>query len=179
MLCQECQKNQATVHLTKIVNGEHSEQHLCEQCAREKGEFVFNHQPFSIHHLLTGLMNIDAQPADKLMGFTSAKVQCNNCGLTYAQFGQIGRFGCSECYHAFGEWLVPLMRRIHGSTQHVGTVPRRAEGAVKLRRSLEELRQQLQHLVEQEEFEKAAEVRARIRELEEQEQEQEGGAANG
>lgn len=171
MLCQECQKRKATVHLTKIINGEQSVQHLCEQCAQEKGEFVFNHPPFSIHSLLTGLMNMDAQPSENLLDFTAPKVQCKNCGLTFAQFGQIGRFGCSECYQTFGERLMPLMRRIHGSTQHMGTVPRRAGGAVKLKRNLDELKQQLQSLIVREEFEEAAKVRDRIRELESEEQE--------
>ncbi|NLZ94097.1 MAG: hypothetical protein GX922_08855 [Firmicutes bacterium] len=165
MLCQECQKRVATVHLTQIINGEHREQHLCEQCAKDKGDFNFNHNPFSLQSLLTGLMNMESQP---LMGFSTNKVQCDNCGLTYAQFGQIGRFGCSECYKAFGERLLPLLRRIHGSTQHVGREPRRAGGIVKLRRNIEELRKQLQRLVEQEEFEQAAVVRDQIRKLEAQ-----------
>ncbi|NLZ38046.1 MAG: hypothetical protein GX893_00365 [Firmicutes bacterium] len=163
MLCQECQKRVATVHLTRIINGEYTEQHLCEQCAKNKGEFDFSHNPFSLQSLLTGLMNVDSQT---LMGFTPKKLQCNNCGLTYAQFGQIGRFGCSECYQAFGERLVPILRRIHGSTQHVGSEPRRAGGAVKLRRNIEELKQQLQRLVEEEKFEQAAVVRDQIKKLE-------------
>ncbi|EEG78234.1 UvrB/UvrC motif-containing protein [Dethiobacter alkaliphilus] len=166
MLCQECQKKPATVHLTQIVDDEQSVQHLCEQCAQEKGDFHFDgHPPFSIHNLLTGLMNMDAQPSGQVIGY-STKVQCENCGLTYAQFGQIGRFGCSRCYPTFGERLLPLMRRIHGSTQHVGKVPTKAGGVVKLRRSIEEMRAELQALVAREEFEKAAEVRDQIRRME-------------
>jgi protein arginine kinase activator len=177
MLCHECQKRPATVHLTQIINDEQSVQHLCEQCAREKGEFHFDAQPpFSIHNLLAGLMNIDAQPAGQVIGYP-AKIQCENCGLTYAQFGQIGRFGCSRCYHTFGERLLPLMRRIHGSTQHVGKVPVRAGGAVKLRRSIEELRTELHELIKQEEFEQAAVLRDKIRNLEEKIQERGDGHA--
>lgn len=166
MLCQDCQKRPATVHVTQIVNDEKNEQHLCEQCAREKGEFQFDAQPpFSIHNLLTGLMNMDAQPAGQVIGYPT-KIQCENCGLTYAQFGQIGRFGCSRCYTTFGERLLPLMRRIHGSTQHVGKVPARAGGAIKLRRSIDDMRGQLQNLIAREEFEQAAQLRDKIRQLE-------------
>lgn len=165
MICQECKKKQATVHLAQIINGEQMEQHLCEACAREKGEFYFDSQPpFSIHNLLTGLMNLDAGPG-QVIGYP-VKVQCENCSLTYAQFGQIGRFGCSRCYPTFNERLLPLMRRIHGSTQHVGKVPARAGNAVKLKRSIDEMRRELQSLVAREEFEKAAELRDRIRKLE-------------
>ena len=34
MLCQVCNKNEATVHYTKIINGEIEELHICEECAR-------------------------------------------------------------------------------------------------------------------------------------------------
>ncbi|MFW0861793.1 MAG: UvrB/UvrC motif-containing protein [Dethiobacter sp.] len=166
MLCNECKKRPAKVHLTYIIDHEQTVQHLCEQCAREKGEFHFDsHPPFSIHNLLTGLMNLDIQPAAQVMG-NVVKIQCESCGLTYAQFGQIGRFGCSSCYLTFADRLAPLMRRIHGSTQHVGKVPARAGGSIKLRRSIEEMRDHLQKLVEREEFEQAAQVRDKIRELE-------------
>ena len=40
MLCQECNKRPATLHFTKIVNGEKTEFHICESCAREKGEMI-------------------------------------------------------------------------------------------------------------------------------------------
>ena len=33
MLCESCGKNEAYIHYTKIVNGKHSEVHLCEECA--------------------------------------------------------------------------------------------------------------------------------------------------
>ncbi|NLM45688.1 MAG: hypothetical protein GX200_02660 [Firmicutes bacterium] len=168
MLCENCKERQATVHLTKIINDEKYVQHLCEKCAREKGEFDFEFPSFSLQNLLSGLMNLDAQPAGQVMGFAAQKLQCDNCGLTYAQFGQLGRFGCSRCYDAFGERLVPLLRRIHGSTQHLGKIPRRAGGTLKLRRSIEELRQKLQEAVAREEFEQAAKLRDQIRELEEQ-----------
>jgi protein arginine kinase activator len=166
MLCQECQKRPATVHLAQIINHEQNVQHLCEQCAREKGEFNFDASPpFSIQNLLTGLMNMETSSAGQVV--YQGKIQCENCGLTYAQFGQIGRFGCSRCYTTFGERLLPLMRRIHGSTQHVGKIPLRAGGAVKLRRSIDELRHQLQASIAREEFEEAARIRDQIRSLEE------------
>lgn len=166
MQCQECRKKPATVHLTQIINDEQTVQHLCEHCAKEKGEFHFDaNPPFSIQNLLTGLMNMESQSPGQVIGYTM-KTQCENCGLTYAQFGQIGRFGCSRCYSTFEERLLPLMRRIHGSTQHVGKVPNRAGGAVKLRRNIEDMRQELQELVAKEEFEQAAQLRDRIRQQE-------------
>ncbi len=166
MLCQECNKRPATVHLTKIINNEKETFHLCEQCAREKGEFDFTAPaPFSIHSLLTGLLNMELPQAGQGPG-CQVKMQCEGCGLTYAQFGQIGRFGCSSCYRAFKERLAPLLRRIHGSTQHAGKVPQRAGGSIRLRREIEVLRSRLQSCVDREEFEEAAALRDEIRQLE-------------
>jgi len=166
MYCQECQKRPATVHLTQIINHEQTVQHLCEQCARDKGEFSFDtYPPFSIQNLLTGLMNLESASQGQVVAH-QAKVQCDNCGLTYAQFGQIGRFGCSRCYSTFGDRILPLLRRIHGSTQHVGKVPVRAGGMVKLRRAVEDLRGRMQKHISREEFEEAAILRDQIKQLE-------------
>jgi len=37
MLCQNCRKRQATVHVTRIMNGRRVEQHLCSHCAMDLG----------------------------------------------------------------------------------------------------------------------------------------------
>jgi protein arginine kinase activator len=166
LLCQECNKKRATVHLTKVINNEKETRHLCEQCAREKGDFAFiSPAPFSIHNLLAGLLNTELPQAGQSPG-AQVKIQCENCGLTYAQFGQIGRFGCSRCYPAFKDRLVPLLRRLHGSAQHAGKVPRRTGGVIRLRRDIGAMRHRLQACVAKEEFEEAAALRDEIRRLE-------------
>lgn len=49
MLCQECQRRQATLHFTKIINGKKTEFHICDVCAKEKGEYIPGSNSFSIH----------------------------------------------------------------------------------------------------------------------------------
>ena len=41
MLCEECKKRPANVHLTKIIGDQKTEMHLCQQCAAERGELGF------------------------------------------------------------------------------------------------------------------------------------------
>lgn len=65
-----------------------------------------------------------------------------------------------------GDRLDPLFRRIHGNTQHIGKVPERTGGQLKRRKELEQLKQALQRHIASEEFEKAAEIRDRIKALE-------------
>ena len=37
MLCQKCNKNEANVKYTEIINGEKKEMMLCEECSHELG----------------------------------------------------------------------------------------------------------------------------------------------
>ena len=166
MNCEECGKRPATLHLTKIVNGEKTVYHICEQCASEKGDVFTGFHNFSINNLLSGLLKFDPMQKNGREPATSKPLRCETCGLTYAQFSKSGRFGCSDCYTFLGDRLDPLFRRIHGNTQHSGKVPERTGGQLKIRKELEQLKRALQNHVASEEFEKAAEMRDRIRALE-------------
>jgi protein arginine kinase activator len=171
MICQECNQKPATLHFTKIINGEKTEVHLCERCAQEKGEmFMFSGESgFSFNNLLAGLLNMDAsfkQPSQN--AFQQEEIlQCERCGMTFPQFVKIGRFGCSHCYDTFKDQLKPVLKRLHsGNWTHNGKIPKRNGGGIHLRKRIEELKDELKHLIVQEEFEKAANVRDEIRSLE-------------
>lgn len=167
MMCDRCQARPATVHFTKIVGSEKNEYHLCEQCAKEKGDvFAKAAQAFDFNHLLSGLLNMESSP-----GITApppTALRCDVCGLTYNQFTQVGRFGCPHCYESFSSRLEPLLRRIQTSGQHRGKVPLRAGEQVQRRKTLDRLRQDLQQSIAAEQFERSAELRDQIRRLEQE-----------
>lgn len=166
MTCQECGKRPATLHFTKIVNGEKTEFRICEACAREKGEMIpGTPNGFSIHNLLSGLLNLEPGSAGA-SGTKTTPLRCENCGLTYTQFSKIGRFGCKHCYEHFVDRLDPLFKRVHGNISHVGKVPKRSGGIIQYKREINELKKSLARHIELEEFEKAAGIRDEIRELE-------------
>ncbi|RSL29431.1 hypothetical protein D7Z54_31190 [Salibacterium salarium] len=172
MLCQECQTHQATLHFTKIINGKKAEMHLCDECARDKGEHIPGSNSYSIHELLSGLLNFDQLSGNN--GFKSSRASapeqlvCDQCGLTYSQFAKTGRFGCAHCYKAFDVKLDPILKRVHsGNYRHAGKVPKRAGGKMQVQKQIEKLREQLRISIEQEEFEEAAQLRDQVRELEE------------
>ncbi|MWC28348.1 UvrB/UvrC motif-containing protein [Paenibacillus sp. MMS18-CY102] len=163
MLCQECGKKPATLHFTKIVNGEKNEFHICESCARDKGEMIpGSPNGFSIHSLLSGLLDFERTGP----GSKQETMRCETCGLTYPQFSKLGRFGCSSCYQSFDSKLDPLFKRVHGNTVHVGKIPKRSGGVIQTKREIDQLRRELITRIDQEEFEAAALLRDRIRELE-------------
>ena len=160
MLCDICHKNEATVHLTEIVDNQITELHLCEECARQKGAQMEQH--FGLADLLAGLADLGQQ--FEVAGKTEAK--CPNCGLAYQDFRRIGRLGCSECYQAFRDSLGVLLKRIHGSTQHLGRIPAKRAVPVQKRSGADLLRAKLRRAIEMEEFEEAARLRDKIRALE-------------
>ncbi|MFD2707326.1 UvrB/UvrC motif-containing protein [Salibacterium lacus] len=171
MLCQECQTRQAALHFTKIINGKKAEMHLCDECARNKGEQIPGSNSYSIHELLSGLLNVEHVSGNN--GWKPQETEepkqpvCDRCGLTYERFARTGRFGCAKCYQAFGTKLDPILKRAHsGNYRHNGKIPKRAGGNMKVQREMEQLREELRTSIDQEEFEEAAQLRDHIRELE-------------
>lgn len=165
MYCEECKQRPATVHLTQIVNGQKKEIHLCEECAAKKGLFMFDiGKKFSIPNLLGSLFGntYDMQGGKSQSQITS----CPNCGMRFADIRQTGRLGCAECYTAFEQELEPTLRRVHGNSQHIGKIPARGGKDVLFKKNLQDLKNMLQKAVAREEYEKAAEIRDKIKELE-------------
>ena len=162
MLCDVCGKNPATVHLTEIIDDQMNELHLCEDCAREKSAAM--EQQFGLSDLLAGMAEVSKPSAKEL---ETPAVKCPTCGLSYADFKKIGRLGCGECYTVFRKYLAPLLKRIHGSTQHSGKSPLNVtiKGGKK-KADIQELRLRLQKAIEGEAFEEAARLRDQIKELE-------------
>ena len=160
MLCDICGKNQATVHLTEIIDGQMSELHLCEECARKKSSQM--EQQFGLSDLLAGLAEL-VKPGERSQ---IDSIKCSNCGLSYKDFKKSGRLGCSECYSNFKKYLLPLLKRIHGSLRHVGKSPSKMATKAKRKIQLNELRKRLHESIEKEEFEEAARLRDKIKELE-------------
>ncbi len=161
MQCDVCGNKKATVHLTEIVDEQMTEQHLCEDCARQKS--VQMEQQFGLADLLAGLADFGQQ----VKNVEKIKLQCANCGMTYDDFRKFGRLGCSECYNSFREQLAVLLKKIHGSNQHIGKSPSKLPQPLRKKiDQLQEFKRQLQRAIEAESFEEAAALRDKIRELE-------------
>ncbi len=173
MICQECQERPATFHFTKVINGEKTEVHICEHCAKENSEkFMFDGGGFSFNSLLAGLLNMEpaltksGEQQNQLFK-TNDVLQCKRCRMTFQQFSKVGRFGCSNCYKAFEDQIIPILKRVHGgNTEHSGKIPKRIGGDIHIRKQIEQLKSKIHELIVQEEFEQAANVRDEIRTLE-------------
>jgi len=160
MLCQECKKREATVHLTQIVNNEKTVLSLCKECAAKKGfHSPLDNVPFPLSEILSGLIQQDIhQNKEPVPDLT-----CPRCGLTFEKFIRQGRFGCGECYRAFRPRLEPIMRKIHGSSLHKGRLPTSASDETLPIKEEERLESELKKAVEAEDFERAADLRDKLK----------------
>jgi len=163
MSCENCGSTDAVVHLTQIVNNEMSTHHLCEKCAAEKG---LETTPADLGNM--PLIDVIAQMTQgSASGSRDPGAECSFCGLTFRGFRKTGRLGCPHCYETFSDHLPQLLRRIHGSTKHVGKVYLPPDPtASEMEKRLEGLRRRLERAIRSEDFERAAVIRDQIRELE-------------
>ena len=174
--CDNCKKENATVHFRQNVNGKVTESYLCPACAAKAGytadSFFSSWNPFEgFEKMLGGFF---------LPQSASAAV-CPTCGRTLSDVKRSGRFGCSDCYGTFADRLdlSPFAGGVYrGKRPAAVSASLREKRAAKKAEKLEEkkagdelaaLRSELKAAVANEEYEKAAGLRDRIREIENRE----------
>lgn len=162
MLCSICQKNEAKVHLTQIVDDKMQKIDLCEECSKAKG--VTDPAGFSFADLLlgasSGAADTEARPMVK-----PGELTCSSCGVAQSDFKKSGRFGCPQCYATFGEGLPAMLKTMHRGLKHVGKVPQSFRPRRDASDLLKQLNRRLEKAIETENFEEAAQLRDQIRAL--------------
>jgi protein arginine kinase activator len=171
MLCERCKNIEATIHLTEIIKDVKSEVHLCESCAREIGlNSKLSNFSLSIPEMLSFLdvSEVDEYPAGSV---------CKSCGVSFMDYSKENKLGCPDCYSYLEDSLKSVIAGYHGAVRHVGkqpsgltavaagTVPRPVR-AVAAKKTVEELKKQLDRAVYEERYEEAAILRDRINEME-------------
>lgn len=167
MKCQKCGNNNANTHIKTIVNGEFREYDLCSECAKKMG---YNNIFSDIDSEFSGFLGSffgNALPA------RSQATHCDFCGSTYSDIVKTGQVGCANCYEVFESLLLPSIRKIHGNTTHCGknstssqklAVKKQEEKTDK--EKLAELKAELEKAINEQNFEYAAELRDKIKEME-------------
>ncbi len=162
MLCQSCLKNMATTHIKTIVNGEFKEYMLCPECAKEMGCMnLFDEFVSDFGNLWSSFL--DAKPLTEAL----PKVKrCDFCGASFNDIVNTGRVGCAHCYETFSNEILPSIQRIHGNTRHKGKIASSGSAESKLKNQVEDLKEKLSQAIQNQEFEEAAKLRDKIREIE-------------
>lgn len=178
MMCEKCNSNEATIHYTEVINGVKNEHHLCSECAKEVdlgyySEILDGEFPFA--NLIKGILSAGGTQARNEEVNPLSQVVCPKCHMTYEEFTKAGKFGCSECYNVFGPLIIDNIKKIQGSSNHIGKIPyrnKRNEGKAFNEQNdgddrLSILQKQLRHAVKIEEYEEAARIRDEIKLLKE------------
>lgn len=50
--------------------------------------------------------------------------RCGRCGTTVEQFYKTSLLGCENCYRVFAAELGPVLKKLHGITEHCGKEPK-------------------------------------------------------
>ncbi|KAF1679157.1 MULTISPECIES: UvrB/UvrC motif-containing protein [unclassified Veillonella] len=173
MLCDNCKQNEATVHMTRVVNGKKTERHLCNVCAAKQPNDGFGSQGFMNfgpslldNDFFTNDFFTNTLYPDSLLN-PRQETRCSQCGMTFSEFNQTGKFGCDHCYDTFEAQIAPLVKRLQGSLSYEGRVPSRGTGVFKTKHQIKRLRQELDKAVKAEQFEEAVRLRDEIKVLEE------------
>lgn len=167
MKCQDCEDRDSTVKVTQIVNNEKVVLNLCKECAAKRGfHSPLDNTPFPLANFLSGMMTKESSGKDA-KSMTVPDLTCSNCGLTFSEFSRLGRFGCGQCYKTFRDRLQPLLRKIHGSSLHRGKLPPMLSEEATVIREQERLQEELRLAIESEDFERAADLRDKLKSLSE------------
>ncbi len=171
MLCDICQKNDATIHIKEIHGSEKKTINLCNQCAAEQGKNAgFQFDPMNplgmlISKIMPGAPN--AAPPD-------VHLACPTCGWTAPKIRESGgRLGCPDCYKTFDQIIRAVLENMQRGHAHLGKRPGAAgqadapdSGAARIA-ELERCREELARAVAAEDYERAAVLRDRVRDLKE------------
>lgn len=159
MKCDDCGKNKAEYFLQKNVNNEFINLHLCKDCAEKKGLVsfsVFMETPLEdlVGSFLSAAKKDDSQD----------DAVCSSCGLTFKNLKDIGKLGCPKCYCELSRYLDPMLIKLHGTTRHRGKVPKNVL-IENTEEELKRLKRELKKAIQLEDFEKAAIIRDKLRNI--------------
>lgn len=192
MLCENCGKREANVMYTQIINGDKKEMHLCEECSEKLGIGNMDFKmPISFSSFLGDFF--DEFENDTLLPELNPikELRCDSCGMTFENFMNTGKFGCSNCYNIFESKIDPILKNIHGANRHVGRLGKigpasniQEQEEKKENNKIEEtekeepkvanevseedkLREELRKAIKEERYEDAAKLRDEIKNLKE------------
>ncbi|MBR2461418.1 MAG: UvrB/UvrC motif-containing protein [Clostridia bacterium] len=159
MMCQKCGKRAASVHIKKVVNGAVGEEYLCAECAGSSGIGMVHPFEKGIEELFGNLF------ASSPAGVTVSRKSCPLCGATLRDISGSGKVGCAKCYEVFRDDLRSTVSGIHGNVHHVGRAPGNHREMMERQAKLDELKREQHKAVEEQNYERAAELRDRIKAL--------------
>lgn len=172
MNCEKCKNKKATLFYADEGGGRHALCTACGSLMNKIGQYddMTNTNAENSQYIpeptLRGF-NTDIAPTPiYLFQSTDEPISCSVCHLTLNDIRETGELGCPECYSAFGELIFPYMSPDEDLEGKKTRMPYSHRQRIERKRSLADLRSKLRSAIEGENFELAAKLRDRIKNLE-------------
>ncbi len=170
MQCEKCREKIATIHLTEIIKGIRSEVHLCEECAREIGlNSKLSNFSLSVSDMLSFLDADNCAVCDDI----SDNSVCSACSTAMPEITDNYIAGCQCCYSTFNKEIEEHLENNNIIPRHTGKVPINFKTVENFRKeekcrdiNVHHLQESLVKAVDSENYEEAAAIRDKIKELE-------------
>jgi protein arginine kinase activator len=160
MKCEICGARKAVIHIQQVIGKERVDLHMCEECALERGiSGEGEHVELSISNMLNGLLDVRNLKEKK-------DAVCPQCGSDWQSIRKREKLGCAECYATFSREIHFLLEKMGAQAVHRGKLPRALNTYKRYLVDVVKLKQGLKEAIKREDYEKAARIRDRIRELE-------------
>ena len=160
MKCEICGLKDAVIHIRQIQKDLMHELHICEECAQEKGLIKEEDSELPIANLLSGLLE-----GKDLTSATEVKDACPGCGMKVSEFRKQGKLGCPQCFLAFEKDVRSIVSQMAARPRHTGKLPRTLVVEHAAAVEGEGLREGLKEAIEREDYELAARLRDKLREV--------------
>ena len=159
MNCERCGQHRAVIRWRDPQDPAGEPLQLCAACAAEvrggrSGDEDDDVHPEPLDALIVGGLGAPGEET------------CPACAWTVARFRRPNRLGCPHCYSAFRAILLPILVRYHRHVSHLGKRPVRGAAEPSRLSEITRTRVALEKAIAREDFEAAADLRDRIRELE-------------
>lgn len=155
MICDICGVRDAMVVVQQVSNNVRKEVHLCLQCAAQRGLSTHNGK---LEMSLAGLF-------DSISNNKKNQRHCPVCGTSSGELTKNQRLGCPECYNIFSEDLRHILEERGVGGTYTGSMPQRLANFKSVLVDRMQLKVKLEQSVAQEEYEKAAMYRDRLKAL--------------
>lgn len=160
MKCDICNENDAVIFVRQVTNSSERELYLCASCAQKRGISGNNSNiDFNLSGLLENMLNNQASEKNKV---------CPVCGRKFLHIQKEKSVGCAECYNVFRNEIREILKGMGISKNYTGSLPNRLANFKSSLNDRVILQEKLQKAIQNEDYEKAAIYRDKLKMLDNQ-----------
>lgn len=160
MKCDICKENDAIIFVRQVINSTTRELYLCASCAEKRGISEDGSKiDFNLSGLLGNLINERNDSKNKV---------CPVCGKKLQTILKEKTVGCSECYNVFHDDIKGILKGFGVTRSYTGSLPNQIANFKSSLNDRVALQEKLNKAIQEENYEKAAVYRDKLKLLENQ-----------